>query len=85
LFINSDENDFSFKIIRKSTNTVLWDTSLGPIIYEKFNRVISTKLPSINVYGMGENKHESFRHNLNYQNWPVFARDQIAEDVLKFF
>ncbi len=31
---------------------------------------------------MGENMHESFRHNLKYQSWPVFARDQIAEDVL---
>ena len=58
-----------------------WDTSLGPIIFEKLNREITTKLPSVNVYGMGENMHKSFRHDLNYRNWPVFARDQIAEDV----
>ena len=31
---------------------------------------------------MGENMHTSFKHNLKYQNWPVFARDQIAEDVI---
>ena len=40
-----------------------------------------TKLPSAYVYGMGENIHESFLHDLDYKNWPVFARDQIAEEV----
>lgn len=29
---------------------------------------------------MGENKHESFKHNLNYQNWPVFGRDQGVDE-----
>ncbi len=57
-----------------------WDTSIGPIIYERLNRQISTKLPSENIYGMGENKHQSFKHNLNYQNWPVFGRDQGVDD-----
>ena len=32
---------------------------------------------------MGENRHESFKHNLNYQNWPVFARDEAPENVIK--
>jgi len=44
------------------------------------NRLISTKLPSKNVYGFGENRHESFKHNLNYQNWPVFNRDEAPEN-----
>ncbi len=72
---------FNFKIIRKSTGTVLWDSSLGPIIFQKLQRQISTRLPSKNVYGLGENMHTSFKHDMNYRNWPVFARDQIAEDV----
>ncbi len=76
-----EANNFSFKIVRTSTGTVLWDTSLGPIIFQKLQRQISTRLASRNVYGLGENMHKSFRHDLNYQNWPVFARDQIAEDV----
>lgn len=60
---------------------VRWDTNLGPIIFEKLQREITTKLPSTNVYGFGENMHKSFKHDFDYQNWPVFARDQIAEDV----
>jgi hypothetical protein len=56
---------------------------LAPIIFQKLNRIISTKLPSENIYGMGENRHESFKHNLNYQNWPVFARDEAPENVIK--
>jgi hypothetical protein len=77
-----DDDNLNFQIIRKSTQTKLWDTSLGPIIFENFHRQITTKLPSENIYGMGENMHTSFKHNLKYQNWPVFARDQIAEDVI---
>ena len=37
---------------------------------------ISTKLPSKNVYGFGENLHKSFRHDLNFKTWPMFSRDQ---------
>ena len=32
------------------------------------------------MYGFGENRHESFKHNLNYQNWPVFNRDEAPEN-----
>ena len=38
-------------------------------------------MPSINVYGLGENRHNSFRHDLNYKNWPVWARDEPPENV----
>lgn len=76
-----ENNDFKFQIIRSATNTILWDTSLGPILFEDQARLISTKLPSENIYGMGENRHESFKHNLNYQNWPVWARDEAPEKV----
>ena len=58
-----------------------WDSSLGPIIFEKYNRLIATRLPSINVYGMGENRHETLRHDLNYKNWAVWARDEPPEFV----
>lgn len=59
-----------------------WDTSLGPIIFENFNRQIATKLPTPNIYGMGENKHEAFKHDLTYKNWPIFNRDEALENVI---
>ena len=36
---------------------------------------LATRLPSVNVYGLGENLHDTFRHNMN-STWPAFARDQ---------
>ena len=37
---------------------------------------IATKLPSENIYGFGENLHESFKHDLNFRTWPMWARDE---------
>lgn len=79
--IDQSGKSFNFKIIRTSTGTVLWDTSLGPIIFDELNRQISTRLPSEYVYGFGENRHESFKHDLSYQNWPIWGRDEAPENV----
>ena len=58
---------------------------MGPLIFEELNKQISTRLPSRNVYGFGENRHESFKHDLNYQNWPIWGRDEAPENVKKCF
>ena len=53
-----------------------WDTGVGGLIFSDQFLQISTALPSSNIYGFGENVHHSFRHDLSYQKWPLFARDQ---------
>ena len=53
-----------------------WDTSVGGLVLSDQFLQISTKLPSENIYGFGENLHKSFRHDLNFQTWPMFSRDQ---------
>ena len=53
-----------------------WDTSVGGFAFANQFLQISTRLPSENLYGMGENLHFSFRHNLDYQTWPLWSRDQ---------
>ncbi len=58
-----------------------WDTSIGGLIFSDQLIQIATYLPSKNVYGFGENPHSSFRHNLSYKTWPLFARDQMPTDV----
>uniref|UniRef100_A0A0B7B0J4 Glycoside hydrolase family 31 TIM barrel domain-containing protein n=1 Tax=Arion vulgaris TaxID=1028688 RepID=A0A0B7B0J4_9EUPU len=73
----TNNESFAFQIIRKSTGTVIWDIGLGPgslILSDQFLQ-ISSKLPSSNVYGLGEHEHNSFRHELN-KTWPSFSRDQ---------
>jgi len=42
---------------------------------------IGTYLPSTNIYGFGENTHQTLRHNLNYKTWPLFAADIAPGDV----
>ncbi|XP_065279866.1 sucrase-isomaltase, intestinal-like [Emys orbicularis] len=73
-FINHPS--FQFKIIRKSTGTVLWDTSLGDLIFSKQYLQITTTVPSTSVYGFGEHEHPSFKHNMNFVNYGMFSRDQ---------
>ena len=52
------------------------DLSLGGLTYSDQFLQITTKLASKNIYGFGENRHPSFRHDLNYKTWPMFSRDQ---------
>jgi hypothetical protein len=42
---------------------------------------IATYLPSKNIYGFGENTHESLRHDSNYKTWPLFARGDPPGNV----
>jgi hypothetical protein len=44
---------------------------------------IASYLASENIYGLGENTHQTFRHNLNYKSWPIFTKDNVVTDVCK--
>lgn len=79
--IEIQENPFNFKIVRKNTQTAIWDSSIGGLIFEDQQIQIATNLPSKNLYGFGDNNHRQFRHDLNYKSWPVFGRDQNTFDV----
>lgn len=53
-FKNGIDEVFEFKIVRKSTGTVLFDTSIGSFVYNDQFLQIATKLPKdSNVYGFG--------------------------------
>ncbi|XP_042534803.1 sucrase-isomaltase, intestinal isoform X2 [Dipodomys spectabilis] len=75
--VQTTDNPFSIKVIRKSNNKVLFDTSVGPLIYSDQYLQISTKLPSEYMYGLGEHIHKRFRHDVNWRTWPIFTRDEI--------
>ncbi|CAG7723181.1 unnamed protein product, partial [Allacma fusca] len=45
---------FSFKVVRKSTRAVLFDTSLGGLTFSNQFLQIATRLPTKNLYGIGE-------------------------------
>ncbi|XP_036206938.1 sucrase-isomaltase, intestinal [Myotis myotis] len=74
------ENPFSINVIRKSNNKILFDTSIGPLVYSDQYLQISTRVPSEYIYGFGEHIHKRFRHDLYWKTWPIFTRDQLPGD-----
>ncbi|XP_028393180.1 sucrase-isomaltase, intestinal-like [Dendronephthya gigantea] len=69
---------FSFKISRtENSDSSIWDSSLGPLIFSDQYLQISTRLPSKYIYGFGEQEHESFLHELKWQRLGMFTRDQF--------
>ncbi|XDB49451.1 hypothetical protein AB1E18_003024 [Capra hircus] len=66
---------FSIKIMRTSNKRVLLDTSIGPLQFAQQYLQLSMRLPSANVYGLGEHVHQQYRHNMTWKTWPIFTRD----------
>ncbi|XP_008070613.1 sucrase-isomaltase, intestinal [Carlito syrichta] len=78
--VHITESPFSIKVVRKSNNKILFDTSIGPLVYSDQYLQISTRLPSEYIYGFGEHIHKRFRHDLYWKTWPIFTRDQLPGD-----
>nr|XP_060635574.1 sucrase-isomaltase, intestinal-like [Anolis sagrei ordinatus] len=73
-FVNDEST--RFKIIRKATGTVLWETSLANLVFSDQYLQITTNVPSTSVYGFGEHQHPSFKHNMNDVTYGMYSRDQ---------
>ena len=53
------------------------DTTLGPMVFEDQYLEFTTRLPSTNLYGLGEHVHSTFMHkDFHWKRNPIFARDQ---------
>lgn len=69
------ESPFSFSIVRKATEEVLFDTSGYPLIFEPQYLRIKTSLPlNANIYGLGEHT-ESLRLPTENTVRTLWARD----------
>ncbi|XP_066182529.1 sucrase-isomaltase, intestinal [Sylvia atricapilla] len=69
------QNPFGLVVSRASNGKVLFDTTIGPLQYADQFLQLSIKLPSSNIYGVGEHVHKQYRHDVNWKTWPIFARD----------
>ncbi|XP_078486588.1 sucrase-isomaltase, intestinal [Ciona intestinalis] len=78
--VDVTDDPFSIKVTRKDNNEVIFDSSVGPLIYSDQFLQISTSLPSLNVYGFGEHNHKRYRHDLNWRRWGIFTRDVAPVD-----
>uniref|UniRef100_A0A8B9C2N0 alpha-glucosidase n=1 Tax=Anser brachyrhynchus TaxID=132585 RepID=A0A8B9C2N0_9AVES len=68
-------NPFGIVVTRVSNGRVLFDTTIGPLQYADQFLQLSIKLPSSNIYGVGEHVHKQYRHDVNWKTWPMFSRD----------
>ena len=79
---NCKTNINSLKSLKTFHFVKRFDTSIGGLIYSDQFLQITTKLPTTNVYGFGENVHRSLRHDFShYQTFPLFAHDISTGDV----
>ncbi|ELK27164.1 Sucrase-isomaltase, intestinal [Myotis davidii] len=53
-----------------------WETTLGGLIFSNQYLQLMTSVPSTSIYGFGEHEHPSFKHDMNYVRYGMFARDQ---------
>lgn len=74
-YTNDNSSIFHFKVKRKDTKKTIFDTSLGGFTFANQFLQVSTILPSTYVYGFGENRHFTFKHDMNFKRWPMFSRD----------
>ncbi|XP_029334199.1 maltase-glucoamylase, intestinal isoform X3 [Mus caroli] len=78
--VEVSKEPFSIKVTRKSNNRVLFDSSIGPLLFSDQFLQFSTHLPSANVYGLGEHVHQQYRHDMNWKTWPMFSRDTTPNE-----
>ncbi|KAM4742529.1 sucrase-isomaltase, intestinal [Anableps anableps] len=74
--ISVTENPFGIQVIRKSTGTKIWDSAVPGFTFSDMFIQVSTLLSSNFVYGFGETEHPTYKHDLNYHTWGMFAKDQ---------
>ncbi|XP_052387400.1 sucrase-isomaltase, intestinal-like isoform X2 [Carassius gibelio] len=69
------QKPFGLKVWRRtSPEKLLFDTTMGPLVFADQYLQLSAKLPSHNIYGLGEHVHQTFRHDTNWRTWPIFTR-----------
>ena len=68
---------FGLKIVRKSSNETVLETGMPGLVFsDQFIQLPFRISPTAAVYGWGENEQHSFRHDMNWRTWAIYARDQ---------
>lgn len=81
----NQEPPFGIQVIRKDTGETIWDSSLPGFTFSDFFIEISTRLPSNYIYGLGETEHGSYKHDLNFHTYGLFAKDQPPGEKLNSY
>jgi len=77
---------FSFKVVRKSSGAVLFDSSLGGLTLADQFLQIGARLPqNSSVYGFGEQEQHSFKLSTDWYTLSMFARDHPPEGDINIY
>ncbi|KZS89841.1 alpha-glucosidase [Sistotremastrum niveocremeum HHB9708] len=76
--LNYTDNPFSFQVVRRSTNEILFDTTRHPLIFEPQYWRVKTDLPAhANIYGLGEHT-DPFRLPTHNHTRTLWSRDAFG-------
>uniref|UniRef100_A0A3Q2X166 P-type domain-containing protein n=1 Tax=Haplochromis burtoni TaxID=8153 RepID=A0A3Q2X166_HAPBU len=75
------QKPFGLTVRRKENQKVVFDTTIAPLVFEDQYIQLSARLPSHNIYGLGEHVHRQYRHDTNWKTWPIFTRDAFPNGV----
>jgi len=76
------EGKFGVQVKRKSSGNIIFDSTIGRMIFADKFLQLSTKLSSKYIYGFGEHQHRNFNHDVNWKKFGMFSRDQfVGEDA----
>ncbi|KAM9076996.1 LOW QUALITY PROTEIN: putative maltase-glucoamylase 2 [Megaptera novaeangliae] len=77
VFLNNAATSISNVVYTHSTK-VGWDSQLPGFTFNDMFLFISTRLPSQYLYGFGETEHTTFRRNISWNTWGMFADEPPA-------
>ncbi|XP_072776102.1 sucrase-isomaltase, intestinal [Taeniopygia guttata] len=83
--VEFSDDSSHFRIKRKSTGTVLWDSPLVDLFFSNQFLEITTTVPSTSVYGFGEHEHPTFKHNMDFVTYGMYARDQAPTSFANLY
>ncbi|XP_017666877.1 PREDICTED: sucrase-isomaltase, intestinal-like isoform X1 [Lepidothrix coronata] len=83
--VEFSEDSTHFTVKRKSTGTVLWDSPLVDLFFSNQFLQITTTVPSTSVYGFGEHEHPTFKHNMDFSTYGMYARDQAPTSFANLY
>ncbi|GFO16500.1 sucrase-isomaltase, intestinal-like [Plakobranchus ocellatus] len=73
--ITFTESPFGIAVTRKDSGVVVLNTSLpGLVLSDQFLQM-SVRISNENLFGFGEHRHQSIRHDMRWKRWSMFTRD----------
>lgn len=77
----SEDPVFAFRILRKSSGAVVFDSSLGGMTLADQYLQLGIRVPTENIYGFGQNEHPNFKHDMNWKTWGTAFSILLSEHL----